>query len=225
MKLLGFRTPATVLADRRAARRRRTLRKAQPMAVDAMERTGIVFVHIPKCGGKSILQAIYGLEQHAGFGHADAVFYRTLLGPTLFEDALKLAVIRDPVARCKSGFHFARKGGFGLAKDRELAGKLGAATFDRFVLDGHLERLMSEAVIFRPQHSFLQDSRGSLLIDNLVRLDEAAERLPRIVGDRVAGMTIPHENRSDYDRGAEVDGAVAAAIRDLYADDYRLLGF
>jgi hypothetical protein len=212
-----------LLAEWRSKKRRARLpHERQTGALAAIMRTRTVFVHIPKCGGKSVIKTVYGLQTHDWFGHASIDFYRSLLGPSRFQRFLKFSVMRAPVARTRSAFYFAQGGGFDLPEDRLLVSELAGLTFEDFVLQGHLENLMSRFIIFRPQHSFICDAAGQLQIDALCRLETLPQNLQRVLGADVQIDQVVRENMSDYNRDETVDPAVRAKVLDLYARDATL---
>ncbi|MEM9212692.1 MAG: hypothetical protein AAGA63_14510, partial [Pseudomonadota bacterium] len=83
-------------------------------AVNRIIETNCVFVHVPKCGGKSVIRDIYNLGEHSYFGHAGIAFFESLLGPRRFRLSFKFTFVRDPALRCLSGFRFRQRGGFDL---------------------------------------------------------------------------------------------------------------
>ncbi|KPP83954.1 MAG: Sulfotransferase family [Rhodobacteraceae bacterium HLUCCA08] len=205
-----------------AFRRRRALPDAvRSGALQAILDRRAIFVHVPKCGGKTVITNFYGLPQHDWFGHAKPGFYEALLGPSRYRDFFKFVLVRDPVDRCRSGFHFAQAGGFGTQREQAFGRELSALSFEAFVLDGHLTRWIGRNVVFQPQHPFVADEDGVLLVDKLYRLERVCELFTDLGLDAEATS---HENRADYEK-RPVPADVAAAIRDVYRRDYEVLGF
>ena len=124
------------VAEIRAVWRRRGFKeRPQAQALDVLLEREIVFIHIPKCGGNAVVADVFGLTETPWFGHVGPDFYARLLGPRRFERAYKFAFVRDPVTRCRSGFEFVKRGGFGTPADDKRKQKIGSLDFAQFVLD------------------------------------------------------------------------------------------
>ena len=61
---------------------------------------GLLFVHVPKCGGSSV-EAQLGIDH----GHRSAVYFRAA-DPALFARAWKFSIVRNPYDRLVSAFHY-----------------------------------------------------------------------------------------------------------------------
>ena len=156
-----------IIKELKAMQRRNRVRKGpNASALAAIMRNNALFIHIPKCGGKSIIHDIYGLAQHDHFGHATIRYYKALLGPRRFEDVFRFALVRDPIERAVSGYNFYKAGGFG-GPNSQLRIYKDAISFDQFVADGHLEERSRVDVVFRPQSHFLTDHDGCLATDRV----------------------------------------------------------
>lgn len=212
-----------LLAEWRSHKRRKRLPVARRNgALDAILRTQTVFVHIPKCGGKSVIRMLYGLDMHDWFGHANIEFYQTLLGPRRFDSFLKFTVLRAPVDRARSAFFFAKGGGFDLPEDKALKAAIANTTFEDFVLGGQLQDLMQSYVIFRPQYGFICNAKGEIAVDAFCRLEFLKTDLERVLGSRVATYSFAQDNRSEYDRSGAVSPVVQGQLLKLYARDAEL---
>lgn len=211
-------------SDMASWRRRRALRgRDTAIALRRVEATRSVFVHVPKCGGKTVIRDIYGLSEHQWFGHAPACYYLALLGPSRFGRFFKFAVVRDPVHRCLSGFRFYAAGGFGLHGDRAMAERLAGMDFDRFVRDGALEEAIGTDVVFRPQARFVFLEDGRLGVDRLCPFETFDAALAGLPGGLARSAARSRVNASPGAR-PEIAPATAARIRALYSEDYRLFG-
>jgi len=208
----------------RALKKRRSLSdNRRTVALAAIMRTRTIFVHVPKCGGKSVIRDLYDLDVHEWFGHAGIQFYSALLGPSRFGSFKKFAVLRDPVQRCRSAFFFAKQGGFDLETDQEIEAQLRDLDFDAFVRDGMLSDMIEKYVIFRTQWRFVCAPEGHLMVDKICRLETLAAELPEFLGDQFDQKNISHINTSEYRRDKPVDPATEAKIQQLYQRDFDLL--
>lgn len=205
--------------------RRRIVPKNRESAYAAVLSTNTLFVHVPKCAGKTVVKDIYGLELHDWFGHAPVVTYRSMFGPIGYSRLFKFAFVRDPVDRCRSGYAFARAGGFGLKHDKELQARIGGVEFEDFVLGELLRECAADEVVFKPQSNFLFFPDERLGVDKVYRFEALNQELPRLI-ERVRGTAsskISQVNQSLSDELPEVDEKVRRRIREIYAEDYQRL--
>lgn len=206
----------------RAWRKRRSRRSRENGArsLAAIERTGLVFIHIPKTGGKTVIRNLYGLETHAYFGHATAAFYEALLGPRAYSRMRSFAVVRDPVARTRSAFQFGRKGGFGFEPDLRVRERIAGMEWSEFLVSGLLEEFSTEYPIFRPQISFLRGRGGALSCDVLLRTEHLSADLATLTGGAIPPASIEVVNRGNYAEHVR-EATVAEQERRLVAEVYR----
>ena len=76
--------------------------KGKKIYTDEFNKTKSIFIHIPKCAGTSIGEAIYG-DKKIGHYTAEDFFY---INKSKFNNYYKFTVIRDPLDRCYSAFHY-----------------------------------------------------------------------------------------------------------------------
>lgn len=106
-----------------------------------------IFIHIPKTGGVSVCEALYGDQ----IGHRKIKDLK-LYDKKRFKNYFKFTFVRNPWARTVSAFHFLKQGGFD-ERDKEWANKnlSGINNFTEFV-----ERLGESQVfkdnIFKKNH-------------------------------------------------------------------------
>ena len=141
---------------------------------------GLIFVHVPKNGGTSINQALYGQFM----GH-----YRVRdierLRPDILRLIPSLGLIRNPWARAYSAWNFARRGrqmsDGAQIQDPDRYDCAEFATFERFVLDWLPGReLEHEDPVFRPQSHFLLDRGGAIGVTHLGQIERPDSYLPFI---------------------------------------------
>jgi hypothetical protein len=189
--------------------------------------TGLLFIHVPKAAGTSIARAVYGIE---GVGHYRALEARAC-DPRLFERLYRFAVVRNPWERLLSAYRFARQGGTGevVVNNAAFYRDRVPDRFDRFVLEWLPQQPPQRLdPIFMPQHLFVCDAGGGLLVHDLYDLGEM-ERLARELSARLGRpLAIPRSNATGS--GAELarqyrDPVVVSAVADYYARDVALFDY
>lgn len=184
-------------------------------ALQAILKNKAIFVHIPKCGGKSVVRDLYGIDEHEYFGHADMGFYRALLGPKKTGAFMSFTVVRDPVDRCKSGYRFMKEGGFGFAHDLEQQRRINGMSFDEFVVSGLLQDMAAKSVVFRPQSDFASG------IDSYIRFEDLEGGLREKFPEQITSVS--HVNASKVSSIHHVSDEAESRIREIYDSDYNLL--
>jgi hypothetical protein len=189
---------------------------------DFFNATRSVFIHIPKAAGTSVGLALYGRQ----VGHMDwNVWYE--INPKKFEQYFKFSIIRNPISRFNSAFHFLKQGGMNVAdkefsdtvlKDFESPGALGKA-----LIDPHLQEKVLDWWHFRPQAYFIADEQGRSKMDLLIRF-ENMEAGFRQVAQRLhcESVVLPHLNKTK-DRPEEIlEKEAVEVLACLYRKDFIL---
>ncbi|MBB5687314.1 sulfotransferase family 2 domain-containing protein [Sphingobium boeckii] len=186
----------------------------------AIRAAGALFIHIPKNAGTSISNALYGRQ----IKHASLRYYESV-APDLLENVPSFAILRDPVQRFLSAYHFGRAGGSRLKPISEPF----ATRYRAFrSIDDALDHLESAASlyhvdhIFRPQSWYISRRDGTIAIDRLLMLED---------GQSVARFLKPfdihrleHLNRGAGDKIA-LSPHQLARVQRLYALDFALVDF
>ena len=187
---------------------------------------GLLFVHVPKCGGSSV-EAQLGVFH----GHRSAVYFRAA-DPGLFAAAWKFAIVRNPYDRLVSAFHYL-KHHTRSERDRAWADAvLGpcpdfAAFAARLAEPGFRDRVLAW-LHFQPQWYYLCDARGRLMVDEVARLEalDAFTQRFNAAGHAVTLDTRVRERPSARAAWPEYyDAATAATVAAIYARDFAIFGY
>ena len=184
-----------------------------------------IFVHVPKAAGTSIEQALRASPKDVVGGHTTAVGFRSKYGE-LFHQYYKFALVRHPVDRFISAFHYRLQRPVHPALGNEVVHQAGS-------LDAFLEKLAADpGLIFRivhllPQHQFICDATGSILVDSIFKF----ENLPFIWKDISQRIGLPYHplpktNPSVRDHWeAYANPGLTAFVRAAYARDFTLFSY
>lgn len=196
----------------------------------------VYFVHVPKCGGTSVeeyLQSRFGpvaflnnrfmdLPEAARWSrtspqHIDRETLAQLFPDGFFDAAF--AVVRHPVARILSTYHFQvaveKRVPPGLAFADWLRQQVAARERDPFLIDNH----------FRPQMDFLPEGCAIFHLEH--GLDALVPFLDALAGSEDGARFIGHVNRREAGRSREAVPRAEdlALIAEIYAADFAGLGY
>jgi hypothetical protein len=200
----------------------------------------LYFAHIPKCGGSSVEDYLRDRFRAVGFydpnmhrtpparrwsrtspQHVDWASLQRLLPAELLDEVF--AVVRHPVSRIVSGYHFQVEVEKAVAPDTSfsdwLAAQARAFEADPFTIDNH----------FRPQVDFIPES-GCRVFHLEHGLEAIIAYLDGVVGDEDGPRFMRHNNKRDGKRARQAAPAVPSVadlrlIRSLYSDDFARFGY
>jgi hypothetical protein len=183
----------------------------------AVQQAGVLFVHVPKNGGQSVSEALYQVQ----IRHNSIRYYRRVM-PSL-ACLPSFAILRDPVDRFLSAYHYALAGG--QPDNRITHGMRRRYMRFRSVEDAldHVETARSPYEldhIFRPQSWYVTDETGAPAVDRLLHMQDL-KRLPTLL-PQFAHRPIGHINGGGR-RSARLSSESEARVRRVYAADYALL--
>ena len=200
-----------------------------------------IFIHIPKCGGMSIERTLwprpedrkeanlYGgfiskylnKYQTGGLQHLLASQVREEVGMNVFETFYKFAFVRNPWDRVVSQFAY-------MQQRPDLMDYVGMSQETEF--KAYLELIQQkEHVQWMPQHRFLLDEDGTLLVDQIGRLESLRTDFSSILAklnlNKSAQLT--HANRSDRQPIEKYynDRETVEIVADIYSEDIKLFGY
>jgi hypothetical protein len=183
-----------------------------------------IFVHVPKTGGCSVSNSLFGCGTG---GHRTVTEYKQIFGETTFNSYFKFAFVRNPWDRVVSIYFFFKKGG-PIAFQRWAQTQLGEnCNFESFVRGCFMREDTYAHKFLLPQHKFLCDKTGTLMVDFLGRFENFEEDFKR-VRERLGGLgsELKHINASK--RGHYKDyytDETRAIIAQAYRTDIALFGY
>lgn len=191
------------------------------------KKVGLIFIHIPKNGGTSLNNAIYG--QFMGhYSVRDIARAR----PNLLEQLPSFAVTRNPWARVYSAYRFARKGR-NMTDGAQIANPSKYMipefeSFERFLIEWLDGRDLSvEDFVFRRQCDFVTGRDQTINVTCIGRLEDPTTYTEFVETALGRKLELPHLNRTnDPNSYREV---FTRPMRDIvartYAKDLELFGY
>ena len=158
------------------ARFPRAMRLFRARIPKAMRARNLIFVHVPRVAGTSIVRALYG---EGCIHHYSMRYYRTV-DPGFAQSAPSFAVLRDPIDRFASAFAFVRAGGTDSCRlsDVFLRQTQGLARVDDYLAFLEERGPLDLDFVMRPQSWFVTDSdTGAILVKDLFLLGEEGAAL------------------------------------------------
>lgn len=184
---------------------------------------GVVFIHVPKCAGSSVNDALYG--RFMGHIPADVI---ARFGGTKTAALPRFSLLRDPVSRAVSAYRFVRAGsGVGPGVTAQVRAperyQIPAfESFDRFAQEWlPAQNLKKVDPVFRTQSSYVCDSAGTVLLSHLGHVEDMApttawlsELLGRPVEIGRTNVTAPSTNAPKLEPSPESRRSIEAVYKD-----------
>ena len=167
--------------------------------LNAFYKSKTIFIHIPKTAGVSLVKAIYGdvtLEGHRSF------YFNSIALNIKNEKYFSFTFVRNPFDRLYSAYIFLKKGGMNhhdrLAFETHLSE---FEDFEDFVLNGLDNKLISQITHLIPQHEYLCDKKGSILVDFIGRFENLDDDIILLSKKLKKDIKLSHHNynkKKDY---------------------------
>lgn len=192
-----------------------------------LRRHRVIFIHIPKTGGQSICQALFGNPDYVG--HVPLHLYERE-SPALFRACLKFTVVRHPLARLLSAYAYLMADSTHAAditfRDQVLRRY---ADFTAFIRHG----LATDPEIqtwwhFRPQISFLRTEAGPIGVDVIGRFETLGPDFAALRARLGFGDPLPWLNRSRplaADHPPQYTAETRAIATAFYREDFAAFGY
>lgn len=185
-------------------------------------KTGIIFIHIPKAAGVSINLALYGKT----LGHFEISQIRKIY-PNLLKSYFSFTVVRNPMSRLISAYHFAKSGGTQLMKisNPRLYQSKYFNSFNHFVKDWlRFQDLNQLDGVFRPQINYLIDN-DNISTDQIFQLENIINNTIILNDNKKTIIKINHYNLNPFRENFFIKSQTEDFIKDLYLQDYQLLDY
>lgn len=162
------------------------------------------------------------LPQGLSLQHACLATSRRLLGDAVVDGSRKIAIVRNPYARVLSIYYY-----YGFASEMTFA------AFVQHKLPGLAQASADFAVNFAARQALYTHRGEALGVDLLLRQEQMPESYARLAD--FLGAPVPYDDRRRHreteasrafaDPMDAYDGPGRAIMRELYGDDFRLLGY
>lgn len=185
-----------------------------------MRARNLIFVHVPRVAGTSIVRALYG---EGCIRHHSMRYYCTV-HPEFAQNAASFALLRDPFDRFASAYAFVRAGGTPTSRlsDVFMRQTAGIATVDDYLSFLEGRGPLDLDFVMRPQSWFVCDpTSGVPLVKDLFLLGEDAAALGAYLAPQEIGP-LPWLNRASR-TALPLNARQRRRIERLYADDFALI--
>jgi hypothetical protein len=201
------------------ARFPRAMRLFRARIPKAMRARNLIFVHVPRVAGTSIVRALYG---EGCIHHYSMRYYRTV-DPGFAQSAPSFAVLRDPIDRFASAFAFVRAGGTDSCRlsDVFLRQTQGLARVDDYLAFLEERGPLDLDFVMRPQSWFVCGDDGEVLVKRLFLYGEDRPALGTFLNSHGIDV-LPWLNRAERIE-LRLTPRQLRRIERLYASDFALI--
>ena len=169
--------------------------KQEGTLLNAFNKKKIIFVHIPKTAGISLVKSIFGdvtLESHRSVS-----FYKQVFG-NRYSDFFTFTIVRNPWDRLYSAYKFLEKGGVNIHDKNAFETHLSIyKDFEDFVLKGLNEKIIWEIMHFIPQYEFVCDNNREIIVDYVGQFENLNKSVDKINNILKSEFELDHHNKND----------------------------
>lgn len=192
--------------------------------LNAFQNKKLIFIHIPKTAGISLIKAFFGdvtLE-----GHRSLWFYKQVFDED-FKEYFTFSIVRNPWDRLYSSYKFLEKGGVNIHDENAYKMHLSKfKDFEDFVLNGLTENLLSEITHFIPQTEFICNNKGVVSLDYIGRFEDLNKSVEILNKTLNLDVSIDHHNPNKKVSYTEVyTEEMIEKVSNIYKTDIKLLNY
>ena len=160
------------------------------------DRLKCIFIHIPKCGGISIDEALFGEK----VGHKNYIDFK-IYDTVRCLEYTKFTVVRDPIDRFISAFYFLKSGGrnvtdFAWAQEYLSRCEEPEELIEAMRADSSLLDSIFKWQHFRPQYTFLLGELDQIEMDYILRFNHLEDDFDELVRALGISARLPHANKT-----------------------------
>jgi chondroitin 4-sulfotransferase 11 len=181
-----------------------------------------IFIHIPKAAGTSVALTLFG----QGSRHVPWFEYKKA-NPWKFKRYFKFTFVRNPWDRLVSSYFFLRKGGLD-PQDAKWAEEFLRQfdDFDSFVRGWVNEENIQTWVHFMPQHYFICDPDGKVMVDFVGRVENMENDFAYVASKLGCSRKLDKVNTSNQRHySSYYDEETREIVRRVYARDIELFDY
>lgn len=181
-----------------------------------------VFIHVPKAAGTSIALTLFNSpSRHVPWTE----YYRA--NPGKFRRYFKFSFVRNPWNRLVSTYFFLARGGMDAADARWASQVLPAYSgFGDFVRRWVDEQNVQTWVHFVPQHQFVCDASGAVMVDFLGRMESIETDFARVAAKLGCTAELKKVNTGNQEHYSHYyDDETREIVRRVYRRDIELFGY
>jgi len=185
----------------------------------AMRRRRLIFVHVPRVAGMSIVRALYG---EGGIRHYSMRYYAAI-DPRFAAAAGSFALLRDPVDRFVSAYAFVRNSGTSASRlsDVFVTQTAHIASVDDYLCFLEERGPLDLDFVMRPQSWFVCGNDGAVLVKHLFLYGEDRAALGAFLKSHGIDM-LPWLNRTERSE-LRLTSRQISRIERIYAVDFALI--
>jgi hypothetical protein len=180
------------------------------------EKTGTIFIHIPKCAGTSVAETLYGVDpwHHSIKSYSECQLKKSEV----------FTIVRDPVKRFLSIYVYL-KSKAGEYPDSIYTDALEAESIDDFFFKEVKNKSDEERNYFlRSQHWYISDNKGNSRVDHIVNMENLEMEFPEKI-KIMCGFSgeFPKKNQSNIKDKVELSDNLKNEIVESYKQDYKYI--
>jgi hypothetical protein len=181
-----------------------------------------IFIHVPKCAGTSISNALY---PGTTIGHRPAIWFQTRF-PEEYNNYFTYSFTRNPWDRLVSAYTYLRSQE-NTRQDGEWAKMLNRYdSFEKFVLDWVCAENISKKIHFCSQHLYICDNFGSVSLDYVGKLESLNDDFAHVAEQLGVKGELKNINRSrSDDYRSYYNDKTIGHVASVYQRDIQLFGY